>query len=314
MRCPTLSNLPQPPPGKIGWPWTEECPQLPDLRPDGTPWPRISIVTPSYNQGQYIEETIRSILLQGYPDLEYIIMDGGSKDATTVILNKYSKFLKYWESSSDEGQADAINKGISHATGEVFNFINSDDLVARNGLALVGTLFEPNVVLATGIEKFSECGKSIIIFNENIHLKSLLGLESEKPAIWHGLGIWFPLKEIHQTGKFDASLHYFFDYDILIRRILMLGNDINHVNIVTTCFRDNQDSKSANHPIKFREEHVKIIQKIIINRLLRDQNKYLQSEIARMKREIFDMKKGQLIFIFKNHIKKIMIKFRILDI
>jgi cellulose synthase/poly-beta-1,6-N-acetylglucosamine synthase-like glycosyltransferase len=88
MHCPTLADLPPPPPAKSGWPWTLESAQLPETMPDGRSWPRISIITPSYNQGQFIEETIRSVLLQGYPDLEYIIMDGGSSDQSLDVIER----------------------------------------------------------------------------------------------------------------------------------------------------------------------------------------------------------------------------------
>lgn len=95
--------------------------------PDGSPWPRVSIVTPSFNQGQFIEETIRSVLLQGYPNLEYIIMDGGSADSSVEIIQKYAPWLAYWISEPDRGQADAINKGFEKTTGQFLAWINSDD-------------------------------------------------------------------------------------------------------------------------------------------------------------------------------------------
>ena len=93
MRCPILSELPPPPPDKTGWPWTDESRQLEPTRPDGDSWPGITVVTPSLNYGKFIEETIRSVLLQGYPNLEYIILDGGSSDDSVEIIKKYSSII-----------------------------------------------------------------------------------------------------------------------------------------------------------------------------------------------------------------------------
>lgn len=129
-----LNQLPVPPPDKTGWPWTEESEPLPPLRPDGNPWPQLSIVTPSFNQGQFIEETIRSILLQNYPNLEYIIIDGASTDNTMDMIRKYEPWITYWESKSDRGQSHAINKGFDKCKGELVNWICSDDMLCRNAL------------------------------------------------------------------------------------------------------------------------------------------------------------------------------------
>ena len=123
----SLVDLPAPPEGKTGWPWTEQSELLGDRMSGGSEWPKISIVTPSYNYGQFIEETIRSVLLQSYPNLEYIIIDGCSNDQTPNIIKKYESWLTFWCSEPDGGQTDAINKGFMRCTGHIFVWLNADD-------------------------------------------------------------------------------------------------------------------------------------------------------------------------------------------
>jgi len=134
LQCPQLSELPRAPSGKTGWPWTEESRRLSARGDAAGPWPRISVITPSFNQGEFIEETIRSVLLQGYPDLEYLIIDGGSTDHSVEIIKKYSDWLTYWVSEPDSGQSDAINNGLKRASGDFCTWINSDDMLCKNAL------------------------------------------------------------------------------------------------------------------------------------------------------------------------------------
>jgi glycosyltransferase involved in cell wall biosynthesis len=138
----SLPEFPSPPPGRTGWPWTGEGAHPPELTPSGHPWPRISIVTPSYNQASYLEASIRSILLQGYPNLECIIMDGGSTDGSIEIIRKYEPWLSYWQSEPDGGQYFAIEKGFSMAHGEVMAWLNSDDFYFPWALKAVGEIMD----------------------------------------------------------------------------------------------------------------------------------------------------------------------------
>lgn len=107
-------------------------------------WPKISVVTPSYNQGEFLERTILSVLEQKYPNLEYVIIDGGSTDKSRSILKKYSKQLHYWQSKKDRGQSDAINTGFMHTSGEIMYWINSDDVMMPGSLQLVASIFQKN--------------------------------------------------------------------------------------------------------------------------------------------------------------------------
>lgn len=107
-------------------------------------WPKISIVTPSFNQAQFLERTILSVLNQNYPNLEYIIIDGGSADGSVEIIKKYEKYLAYWVSEPDEGQGNAINKGFHKSTGEILAWLCSDDIYLPESLTAIAPLFTKN--------------------------------------------------------------------------------------------------------------------------------------------------------------------------
>src|SRR5690606_33324855 len=122
--------------------------------------PKISIVMPSFNQGHLIEESIDSVLSQGYDHLEFIVIDGGSSDKTIEVIKKYESHLAYWVSEKDSGKSNAINKGLSRCTGEIFNWLNSDDLLATDALKMVSETYLKDPVkthcIAGNIEIFGD--------------------------------------------------------------------------------------------------------------------------------------------------------------
>jgi hypothetical protein len=153
VRSVALEELPPPPPGRLGWPWTVGAPLgRGEAAPDDVAWPRVTIVTPTLNQVEFIEETIRSVLLQGYPDLEYIVMDGGSTDGTARIIRRYEPWLAAWQSGPDGGQTQAINTAWEGSTGDVLAWINSDDAYLPGALhrAVAALREEPSAGMAYG--------------------------------------------------------------------------------------------------------------------------------------------------------------------
>lgn len=259
MRCPALSELP-PPSGKTGlsrgmrklfhqeaiqqgWPWTEESEQLPDTMPDGSPWPRVSIVTPSYNQAQFIEETIRSVLLQGYPNLEYIIIDGGSTDESVEIIRKYQVWLAYWISEKDAGQSDGINKGLRRATGEIWAWMNSDDWYEPSAVpdAVNYLNAHPDAGIVYGdCNWVNEAGQLISCQTppDFDYLKYLAGCNNFIPS-----GSAFIRASVsRKIGELDTAMHYHMDQDYWLRAGLITR--ITHISKVLSNFRVYSQAKT----------------------------------------------------------------------
>jgi len=220
MRCPSLAELPHPPTHRTGWPWTEESPQLPNEISDGSQWPKISIVTPSYNQGKFIEETIRSVLLQGYPNLEYIIIDGGSTDQSVEIIKKYEKWLIYWISEPDQGQSNAINKGFAKASGEIFAWLNSDDYYLNMALKQVATEFTKQPVSVGGVVGL---GHKINLKKEIIYTPTASELNYETFLQWLNGGnfmqpsAFFRKQAWEKCGPLREDLQYPMDVDLFLK-------------------------------------------------------------------------------------------------
>ncbi|MCG8468124.1 MAG: glycosyltransferase [Gemmatimonadetes bacterium] len=226
--APTLDELPPPPPGRTGWPWTEESPRLPPTTPRGAAWPRFSVVTPSFNQGSYLEETIRSVLLQGYPNLEYIVMDGGSSDDSVEILERYAPWLAYWTSRPDRGQSDAINRGFHRSTGDVQAWLNSDDTFYPGALGKGAIEIEASDadILIGAMDKVRIEGEDTVvvsrtsgrngtplhwypIYKENHDIRFHL---IQPPMFWRS-HVW------QTAGELDTDYHYIMDVEWCSRAV-----------------------------------------------------------------------------------------------
>lgn len=256
MRCPSLRDLPQPPRDRHGWPWTEESPRLNDNMPDGSPWPRISVVTPSFNQGRFLEETIRSVLLQGYPNLEYRIFDGGSGDNSVGVIEKYAPWLVGWASEADRGQAHAINKGFSHSTGDLLAWINSDDLYEIGALKLFGKshLSHPKAILMGDVTNFMDGGDRTWLTRQfNVSFQNIIAPSNDFWS-WHQPGVFVPKNLFAAVGPLDEGLRYVFDLDWLLR--LLQRAEVHYLRTPVARFRVHQAAKTtAEYPNWVQEGH-----------------------------------------------------------
>lgn len=239
----SVRDLPLPPKGSIGWPWTTGITSINDLHFDGKNYPKISIITPSYNQGKYLEESIRSVLLQGYPNFEYIIIDGSSTDDSVNIIRKYEKWITAWVSEHDDGQSDAINKGFSLCTGEITNWLCSDDIYTEGAFFKVARHF----MGANACDVLA--GACFCKFEHNPH-KS--GIRPAKGKIWEATpyidGVWQPScfwrrNLITRDFLVNSKLHFCMDRELWCY-IISLGINWRWTGEVFSVFRYTGENKS----------------------------------------------------------------------
>jgi len=260
-----LVDLPPPPAGKTGWPWTEESLPVPDRMPDGSEWPRLSIVTPSFNQARFVEETIRSVLLQNYPNVEYIVVDGGSTDGSVEIIRKYAPFLDYFVSAQNQGHADAVNKGMQRATGAILAFINSDDFYLPGSFAAIVRQFqggEPADLIYGGCLLIEQNGREFIQHFGNItSLDEILDFAN----VWCGNREFIQPETFwrrsifEKTGAFKPEIHALFFYEYLCR-MLMAGAVFRRFDQAVACFRFHPAQRSQVEKDNPHEEFLTMIE------------------------------------------------------
>ncbi len=210
-------------------------------------YPKISIITPSYNQGDYIEECIRSVIDQNYPHLEYIIIDGGSQDHTLEIIQKYQDRIDFWMSQADQGQSDAINKGLARASGEIINWLNSDDFYEPGTLHTVARVFQESKAKMVGgrcrvhknAQEISHVTQGTDVYEHNL-AKTIGWARTDQPATF------YHRSALDKMGLLDTELHYLMDKDWWIKYLCHFGLDeIIKLEDILVNFRLHPDSKTV---------------------------------------------------------------------
>ena len=234
------------------WPFAPCDTVYPSTLPDGTSWPKISVVTPTYNQGKFIEQTIKSVLNQGYPNLEYIVVDGASTDETVEILERYRPQFDHLISESDEGQSDAINKGMELTTGEILTWLNSDDMFTPGTLHAMAMAFwksKADMVVGTVQllqddqivgEHLTSCENGPLQLSELLELDNnwLQGRFFYQPELMFTRDLWE-----RAGGYVDKKLYYSMDHELWLR-FAIAGANLHVIGRPTVLYRVHDEQKT----------------------------------------------------------------------
>jgi glycosyltransferase involved in cell wall biosynthesis len=234
--------------------------------PDGRAWPKVSIVTPSFNQAPYLEETIRSVLGQGYQNLEYLIIDGGSTDGSQEIIKRYADRLAYWVSERDRGQTHAVRKGFDRAQGEILAWVNSDDLLLPGAVATAARVLSRQGSGAAYGNRL-RLDTSGVFFDFDIAPARL--------RRWRFLvGSWVPQETLfmwreayERVGGLDERLQFALDYDLILKMVVG-GVPLVHTGRFMGVMRFHDEAKSTRIADVGRREFFEVMGRHLLGRPL----------------------------------------------
>lgn len=220
------------------------------------PPPLVSIITPSYNQAAFLEATLRSVLAQGYSNLEYIVVDGGSTDGSVDIIKKYADKLAWWVSESDAGQADAINKGLARANGEIVAWLNSDDLYRPGAIQQAVSALHQHPDAGMVYADLDSIDRSGRVFN-TIHYRQFSLLDLLSFEIIGQPTVFIRRAVLQQAGALDAEYRYLLDHQLWLR-MLQLAPAV-YVPQVWAAARHHASAKNVGEAAGFGREAMRIL-------------------------------------------------------
>ncbi len=220
-----------------------------------TQLPKITVITANYNQGNFIETCIKSVLDQDYSNIEYLIFDGNSTDQSVDIIRKYENRLTYWKSEKDNGQTHAINKGLKMATGEIITWLNSDDYFLPGSLMFAANQYtEGKYDFILGNCIFVDVnGQPIADQKKSTLLNGHDFIPGHHACVVNQPSSFFSKKILSKTGLLDEKLHYAMDVDFWMKIIAHQG-EMRYVDVNLTCFRRHNEAKSAAGNLPFITE------------------------------------------------------------
>ncbi len=263
-----------------------------------TDWPKITVVTPSFNQGVFLERTIQSVLRQNYPNLEYFVLDAGSTDETLSVLRKYDRELTYWSSEPDRGQSDAILKGWTMASGDILAWLNSDDFYYPNSLETAAQIFQANPELRM------LCGTVALVDEKEklLRLKDPPRVDPELLLRWANLpsqpGVFIRREVYERLGGPRLDLHYVMDWELWLRVCLNFpAHSIGFTNRVIAGDRQWPGTKTA----QARGEDAREVRRVLSEMFSdnRVSERYKRVERAALARAWWRQSKGELSHGFR---------------